>query len=108
MRHSYHGFSFNKHILSTSYRLHDVSFQTRVLVTHRLSVLDRCDVVYVLKDGRISEQGSYRELVARKGAFADFLIQHLKEKEIDEIPEEDLNVMEEIIEEGSAPPQLIR
>lgn len=78
-------------------------------MTHRLSVLDACDVVYVLKDGTISEWGTYRQLVARKGAFADFLVQHLQEKaSSDEISEEDMKVMEEIAQSGAAPPHLLR
>ncbi|XP_022645623.1 canalicular multispecific organic anion transporter 2-like isoform X2 [Varroa jacobsoni] len=83
--------------------------KTRILVTHRLSVLNSCDVVYVLKDGRISEWGTYKELVARKGAFSDFLMQHFQDKAPDEeIPEEDLKAMEEIVKGGAAPPQLVK
>ena len=37
------------------------------------------DQIVVLKDGEISEVGSYRELMARKGAFSEFLLQHLEE-----------------------------
>ncbi|XP_028966466.1 multidrug resistance-associated protein 1 [Galendromus occidentalis] len=86
-----------------------LSAKTRILVTHRLSVLADCDVVYVLKDGTISEWGTYKQLVARKGAFADFLVQHLQEKaSSDEIPEEDMKVMEEIVKEGAAPPHLMK
>lgn len=66
-------------------------------------------MVYVLKDGTISEWGTYRQLVARKGAFADFLVQHLQEKAgSEEIPEEDMKVMEELVKEGSAPPHLVK
>ncbi|OQR74446.1 multidrug resistance-associated protein 1-like [Tropilaelaps mercedesae] len=86
-----------------------LSSKTRVLVTHRLSVLSACDTVYVLKDGQISEWGTYKELIARKGAFAEFLVQHLQEQGQDEpIPEDDLKAMEEIVRGGAAPPQLVK
>ena len=51
--------------------------KTRVLVTHGVSFLPLVDEIVVMKDGRISEQGSYLELVARKGAFSEFLLQHM-------------------------------
>ena len=72
-------------------------------------MLDECDVVYVLKDGTISEWGTYRQLVSRKGAFADFLVQHLQEKAgSEEIPEEDMKVVEEIVKVGAAPAHLMK
>jgi len=37
------------------------------------------DQIVVLKDGEISEVGSYRELLTLKGAFSEFLLQHLEE-----------------------------
>ncbi|XP_062546104.1 multidrug resistance-associated protein 1 isoform X7 [Armigeres subalbatus] len=64
--------------------------KTRVLVTHGITYLPNTNVIYVMKDGEISESGSYQELMEKKGAFADFLIQHLQdvneeEEDIDEI-----------------------
>ncbi|KAG5674807.1 hypothetical protein PVAND_004755 [Polypedilum vanderplanki] len=64
--------------------------KTRVLVTHGLTYLKKCDNIFVLKDGEISEQGTHQELLDKKGAFAEFLIQHLQEvnedtENIDEI-----------------------
>lgn len=42
----------------------------------------------MLKDGEVSEVGSYKELLAQKGAFAEFLMQHLEEQgDEEEIPE---------------------
>ena len=34
-----------------------------------------------MKDGRISESGTYEELLANKGAFSDFLIEQLQDQE---------------------------
>ncbi|XP_069876378.1 multidrug resistance-associated protein 1 isoform X3 [Dipodomys merriami] len=47
--------------------------KTRLLVTHGLSYLPQADVVVVMSGGKISEMGSYQELLARDGAFAELL-----------------------------------
>ncbi|XP_037669575.1 multidrug resistance-associated protein 1 isoform X1 [Choloepus didactylus] len=47
--------------------------KTRILVTHSISYLPQVDVIIVMSSGRISEMGSYQELLAQDGAFAEFL-----------------------------------
>ena len=37
----------------------------------------KVDHIVVLKDGRVSEQGSYSELLSNKGDFADFLLEYM-------------------------------
>jgi ATP-binding cassette subfamily B protein/subfamily B ATP-binding cassette protein MsbA len=44
--------------------------RTTFVIAHRLSTVRRADVILVLDDGRIVEQGTYAELVARGGHFA--------------------------------------
>lgn len=44
--------------------------RTVVIISHRLSAVRACDVIVLLKDGVIAEQGSHDELVARGGAYA--------------------------------------
>jgi len=44
--------------------------RTTFVIAHRLSTVRRADVVLVLDDGRIVEQGGFAELVARGGHFA--------------------------------------
>ncbi|CAO1343275.1 unnamed protein product [Diamesa hyperborea] len=58
--------------------------KTRLLVTHAVAFLPKVDEIYVMVNGEITESGSYKELLAQKGAFADFLIQHLQEIDDDE------------------------
>lgn len=41
----------------------------------------------VLKDGQISESGTYKELLDKKGDFADFLILHMQEQNVDKVDE---------------------
>ncbi|XP_040491213.1 multidrug resistance-associated protein 1 isoform X8 [Ursus maritimus] len=50
-----------------------VAVKTRLLVTHSISYLPQVDVILVMTGGKISEMGSYQELLARDGAFAEFL-----------------------------------
>ncbi|CAO2641732.1 Multidrug resistance-associated protein 1, partial [Lemmus lemmus] len=47
--------------------------KTRILVTHGISSLPQVDVIIVMNGGKISEMGSYQELLDRDGAFAEFL-----------------------------------
>ena len=51
--------------------------KTRVLVTHSVTHLQHMDNIIVLKDNTVSEQGTYQELIENKGAFADFLLEHM-------------------------------
>ncbi|KAF7349832.1 ABC protein [Mycena venus] len=41
-----------------------------LLVTHALHFLSQCDYIYTLNNGRITEAGTYPELIARGGEFA--------------------------------------
>jgi ABC-type multidrug transport system fused ATPase/permease subunit len=47
--------------------------RTRLLVTHQLHVLPQLDHIVVLNQGRIVEQGTFAELKANNGAFAQYL-----------------------------------
>ena len=51
--------------------------KTRILVTHGVGYLPEVDRIVVMKGGRISEEGSYRELLERDGEFSKFLVQYL-------------------------------
>ena len=63
--------------------------KTRILVTHSAKYLPRMDRIFVLKDGKISEQGNYQDLLSAGGAFADFLVQYLTEAKDDQDADED-------------------
>ncbi|MGD9885982.1 MAG: glucan ABC transporter ATP-binding protein/ permease [Reyranella sp.] len=44
--------------------------RTTFIIAHRLSTIRDADLIVVLEHGRIAEQGSYRDLIARNGTFA--------------------------------------
>ena len=46
---------------------------TRIVIAHRLSTIRQCDRIIVLYKGRIIEDGSYDELIAKQGFFAELV-----------------------------------
>jgi ABC-type multidrug transport system fused ATPase/permease subunit len=46
---------------------------TRIVIAHRLSTIRNCDRILVMDGGRIAEQGTYEQLIAKKGRFAELV-----------------------------------
>ena len=46
---------------------------TRIVIAHRLSTIRHCDRIIVLDKGRIAEEGTYEELIANNGFFAELV-----------------------------------
>ncbi len=46
---------------------------TRVVIAHRLSTIRHCNRILVIDGGRIVEDGTYEELMAKKGYFAELV-----------------------------------
>ena len=51
---------------------------TRVAIAHRLSTVKRADRILVLGDGKIVDDGTYEELIAKDGFFADLVRRQLR------------------------------
>lgn len=46
---------------------------TRVVIAHRLSTIENADLIVVLENGSIAEQGSHQELLAMGGHYSDLV-----------------------------------
>jgi ATP-binding cassette subfamily C protein len=42
---------------------------TKIVIAHRLSTVQNCDRIIVMDKGTIAEQGTYNELMAKRGLF---------------------------------------
>ena len=81
--------------------------QTRLLVTHGINLLPDVDQIVVLVEGRVSEVGSYQELLRREGAFAHFLKNYLLDILVEEEQDEvfELDAESESRPRGPVPPR---
>lgn len=70
--------------------------KSRLLVTHGISFLPHVEEIFVIKEGEISESGSYQQLLDQKGAFSEFLTQHIQE--LDE-EDEELQIIQETLQD---------
>lgn len=56
--------------------LGELKDRTRVIATHQLHVLPDVDIVICMKDGAISDIGSYSELMDKNGEFSELMTQY--------------------------------
>lgn len=59
--------------------------KTSIIISHRISTVKDSDMIIVLHNGKIAEQGKHDELVALDGIYADLHFKQLLEKELEEL-----------------------
>jgi ATP-binding cassette subfamily B protein len=58
---------------------------TVIIVSHRLSVLSACDWVYVLDAGKVKEQGTHEDLLAKQGLYWKLYQRQLISEELEKL-----------------------
>ena len=56
--------------------------RTSFVIAHRLSTIRRSDVILVVSDGKIIEQGSHRSLMEQRGAYWKLYTRQYREEQL--------------------------
>jgi ABC-type multidrug transport system fused ATPase/permease subunit len=46
---------------------------TRITIAHRMSTIRQCNRIVVINEGRVQEDGTYEELMAKGGLFSEII-----------------------------------
>ena len=60
--------------------------KTIILISHRLANVVHSDCIYAMSNGRVIEQGTHAELLARQGAYSRL---YLAQRQLETLEEED-------------------
>jgi len=55
--------------------------RTIITISHRLTTVEKADVIYMMSEGKIVEQGSHKEIIANKGPYYTMFESQLHETE---------------------------
>ena len=56
---------------------------TRIVIAHRLTTIKNCDRILVMSQGRIVEEGTYAQLIKKKGLFSELVERQRLDNETD-------------------------
>ena len=56
--------------------------RTTIVITHRVSMSSRADMIMVLKDGMVAEVGPHAKLLGKEGIYYDLVVEQLAEKDL--------------------------
>ena len=65
--------------------------RTSFLIAHRLSTIRRADIILVVKDGKIIERGTHKELFAQNGYYHNLYAQQFDKEAAEQILRNNLN-----------------
>ena len=60
--------------------------RTTFVIAHRLSTVRRADVILLMEDGRIVEQGTHEQLMQLRGMYHDMVLRQMESNRHDEAP----------------------
>ena len=59
-----------------------MAHRTSIVIAQRLSTIKRADKIVVIKDGRVVEEGTHQELLARGGEYTRLYNLQYREQEL--------------------------
>ncbi|MGO5008479.1 peptidase domain-containing ABC transporter [Bacillus wiedmannii] len=70
---------------------------TMLIIAHRLSTIQDCDIIYVLDQGKVVEEGTHQLLMEQKGVYYNLYISQMGFSSINDIPLKKVDINEERI-----------
>lgn len=62
---------------------HLMKGRTSLVIAHRLSTIRKADIILVVKDGKVIEQGTHKDLIAKKGEYYKLYTKQFNEEAIE-------------------------